>query len=51
MSGIKEVCDGCGNSTDTENIKECPFCGLTKCNICDAGNNTECLNCKERDEI
>ena len=51
-------CDGCG-STARDRLKnksiappglgECPYCGNSKCCLCDMGDDVECPNCDNRD--
>ena len=30
-----------------EYLKECPHCGESKCNFCDMGDDTACMNCED----
>lgn len=38
-------CPTCGNEVP-EYLKECPHCGEIKCNHCDMGDDTACMNCE-----
>jgi hypothetical protein len=39
-------CPACGIMVNEDEITECPFCGGTKCTLCDMGNDVTCLNCE-----
>ncbi|BAG78126.1 hypothetical phage protein [Escherichia coli SE11] len=41
----KQECPTCGNEAP-EYLKECPHCGGQKCNHCDMGDDTACMNCE-----
>lgn len=41
-------CISCGNDTP-EYIKTCPHCDAEKCNACDMGDDTRCMNCEGED--
>ncbi|EGI4426563.1 hypothetical protein IGG70_001925 [Escherichia coli] len=41
----KQECPTCGNE-NPEYLKECPHCGGQKCNHCDMGDDTACMNCE-----
>ncbi|EFT9136892.1 hypothetical protein RYT42_003346 [Salmonella enterica] len=40
-----QECPTCGNE-NPEYLKECPWCGSQKCDLCDMGDNTACMNCE-----
>ncbi|HAH1022477.1 TPA: hypothetical protein HHG81_003192 [Escherichia coli] len=42
---VKQECPTCGNES-SEYLKECPHCGGQKCNHCDMGDDTACMNCE-----
>lgn len=42
---VKQECPTCGNE-NPEYLKECPHCGGQKCNHCDMGDDTACMNCE-----
>lgn len=42
---VKQECSTCGNESP-EYLKECPHCGGQKCNHCDMGDDTACMNCE-----
>lgn len=46
--GIDE-CLTCGNE-EPQYLKECPWCGSLKCNVCDMGDDVECGGCPEEPE-
>ncbi|HAJ1922513.1 TPA: hypothetical protein HML89_14440 [Escherichia coli] len=43
---VKQECPTCGNE-NPEYRKECPHCGGQKCNHCDMGDDTACMNCED----
>ena len=45
---LPEPCQGCGNA-EPRRLTECPFCGATKCELCDPGY-APCQNCKPPEE-
>ncbi len=40
-----EECSSCGNEAPTY-TKDCPQCGMEKCDQCDMGDDTSCINCE-----
>lgn len=53
-----DECPGCGSSKRDREVKaaqddttillkECPHCGSLKCNMCDMGDDVECISCDE----
>ncbi len=55
---LDSVCDGCG-STETDRInagcedtglKECRYCGASKCEMCDMGDDVDCMTCENLEE-
>ena len=42
---VKQACPTCGNVAP-EYLNECPHCGGLKCNHCDMGDDTACMNCE-----
>ena len=43
-----QECPNCGNE-EPEYLKECPHCGALKCDHCDMGDDTSCVNCEGDD--
>ena len=41
----KQECSTCGNASP-EYLKVCPYCDAPKCNQCDMGDDTACINCE-----
>ena len=50
----EDECQGCGatakdrkeNKPDApQGLEDCPFCGHTKCCMCDMGDDVECPSC------
>lgn len=39
-------CEACGNP-EPSNLKDCPYCGSSKCEVCDMGDDVECPACDE----
>lgn len=39
-------CPTCGNEVP-EYLKKCLHCGEVKCNHCDMGDDTACMNCED----
>ncbi|EAB2011971.1 hypothetical protein FNI14_04935 [Salmonella enterica subsp. salamae] len=45
VSEEDQECPTCGNEAP-EYLKECPWCGSQKCDLCDMGDDTACMNCE-----
>lgn len=45
----KPECNACGATDYEGELRECPYCGSTKCSVCDMGDNCECPACPEED--
>ncbi|EXI92113.1 MAG: hypothetical protein AW12_00856 [Candidatus Accumulibacter sp. BA-94] len=39
-------CNACGSNDYKGELRECPHCGSTKCDICDMGDDLECAACE-----
>lgn len=39
-------CNACGADDYEGELRECPHCGSTKCDICDMGDDVECARCE-----
>lgn len=42
-------CNACGNP-EPNTLKECPYCGSSKCDACDMGDDVECPACEDLHE-
>jgi len=43
---MKVECPVCGTVVDETELRECPWCGSMKCELCDNGDDVECGNCE-----
>jgi len=43
------ACETCGNPEPKE-IRTCLYCGAAKCNMCDMGDDVECMACEREEE-
>lgn len=44
---VKQECEACGSTDYERYLRECPYCGRTKCDACDMGDNVSCVACDE----